>query len=94
MYPRVHEVLVSGSQLRLTIEPIEIKKNLFMLVSHQILKLHYDEDDKVVVFQLAKSKYNNTLLAMQCKTVGNHCIVLLIIVIKFTNYYYLIKSVK
>ena len=65
-YPRVREVIVVGARSQLDIESREVKKILFMLVAHSLLRLHYDQDDKKVVFQIGQSKFNETLLAIQC----------------------------
>ena len=46
-------------------DPNKIKKILFMLVVHEILKLRFDENDNEVLFQLAKSLHNDTVLVLQ-----------------------------
>ena len=64
-YPRVREKLISGSRLRLDLQPCEIKKILFMLVAHGILQLHYSDDTNDVIFQIAKSSHDETILVLQ-----------------------------
>ena len=64
-YPRVQEKIVSSSQSRLNMEPGEIKKVLFLLVAHGILKLHYERSSKLVIFRLAKSFHDTSVLALQ-----------------------------
>ena len=64
-YPRVREVVVASARSQLDIESGEVKKILFMLVEHLLLRLHYDTEDKKVVFQIGQSKFNGTLLAIQ-----------------------------
>ena len=46
-------------------DPNEIKKILFILVAHGILKLRYDKNGNEVLFQLAKLFHNDTVLALQ-----------------------------
>ena len=50
-YPRIQEKIVADLRFRLTMDPNEIKKVLFMLVMHGILKLRYDKNENEVTFQ-------------------------------------------
>ena len=53
---------MSGSRSRLDMQPCKIKKLLFMLVVHGLLKLHCGDDHNDVVFQVAKSSHDETVL--------------------------------
>ena len=64
-YPRVPGKIVSSSRSRLNMEPGEIKKVLFLLVAHGILKLHYQTSSKLVMLRLAKSFHDTSVLALQ-----------------------------
>ena len=64
-YPRVREKTISTSRSRLKMDPGKIKKVLFLLVAHGILKLHYETSSKLVIFRLAKSFHNTSVLALQ-----------------------------
>ena len=64
-YPRIREKVMPGSRSRLDMQPCKIKKLLFMLVAHGLLKLHCGDDNNGVVFQVTKSSHNDTVLALQ-----------------------------
>ena len=64
-YPRIREKIMSGSRLRLDMQPCENKKLLYMLVAHGLLKLHCGDDNNDIVFQVAKSSHDDTVLALQ-----------------------------
>ena len=64
-FPNVRELIVSSSRTRRGIEPIEIKKLIFLLVAHQILSLRFEENTKKVQFRLAKSFHDQSVLALQ-----------------------------
>ena len=64
-YPNVWQLLLTASRSRNDIESGEIKKVLFMLIGHGILKMQYDKDSNDVLFSLAKSHHNDSVLAVQ-----------------------------
>ena len=64
-YPGVRQLIVSGTRSLSQIQPIEIKKVLFMLVAHCILVLKFENVSNSVVFHLAKSNHDNSMLALQ-----------------------------
>ena len=64
-YLNVQKLLLSGSRSCTGIEPVEIKKVLFMLVAHGFLKLRFDEETNGVVFSLTKLFHNESILALQ-----------------------------
>ena len=64
-YPNVRQMIMSNSRSRTGIEPVEIKKVLFMLVGHGILKLRYNKEMNNIQFSLAKSNNNSSILAIQ-----------------------------
>ena len=64
-YPNARQLLLSTLQSRTDIEPVKIKKVLFMLVAHGILKLRYDNETNNIQFSLVKSSQNSSILAIQ-----------------------------
>ena len=64
-YPGARWMIISGTRLHSEIQPIEIKKVLFMLVAHSILVLESEHSSNTVIFCLAKSNHNNSILALQ-----------------------------
>ena len=64
-YPQIRQKLIAGSRSRMDIQPWEIKKIIFMLVAHTLLQLHYNNESNDVIFQIAKSNHNETVLALQ-----------------------------
>ena len=65
MFPNVQVLIVSSSRSRRGIEPVEIKKVIFLLVAHGILSLRFDGNSKKVQFRLAKSFHDDSVLALQ-----------------------------
>ena len=64
-YPNVRRLLLSASRSRSDIESGEIKKVLFMLIAHGLLKIQYDKESNDVLFSLAKSYHDASVLAIQ-----------------------------
>ena len=65
VFPNIREQIVSLSRSRRGIEPVEIKKVVFLLVAHGILSLRFDANSKKVQFRLAKLFHDNSVLALQ-----------------------------
>ena len=64
-YPQNCQKLIAGSRSRMDVQLCKIKKIIFMLVAHGLLKLHYKNESNDVIFQLTKSTHNETVLAVQ-----------------------------
>ena len=52
-FPDVRNLLIAGNWTRKGVKPGEIKKILFMLVAHGIIKLCFDNESKQVLFFLS-----------------------------------------
>ena len=64
-FHNVRRLLLSGTCTIQGVETGEIKKVIFMLLAHGILKLRLDHESKQVHFFLAKSFHNESILALQ-----------------------------
>ena len=64
-FPDVLNLLIAGNRTRKGVKPGKIKKIPFMLVAHGIIKLHFDNEPKQVLFFLAKSFHDESILALQ-----------------------------
>ena len=65
LYPNVYQLLLSASRSRSDMKPGKIKKVLFMLIAHGLLKICYDEDSNDVLFSLAKSYHDALVLTIR-----------------------------
>ena len=61
-------LLIAGTRSSRALQPVDIKKILFMLVAHGMLKLYFESDTKEVIFRLAKASHNASVLAIQYHT--------------------------
>ena len=61
-YQSVNDVLFSSKQMN--VEPVKIKKILFLFIGFRIVTLKYRPDDNDILFNLGKISNGNIIIAL------------------------------